>query len=115
GKLVQVGFNAGPRHARVFGLAKSYTKPLDDTTKIEHDNDIIAATTTIWAAAKTWLPTDITHRIDCELEKHSMPRIATRNVGEGTGLALGLNGVTYSFPDVQRATPEACLTVNYSV
>ncbi|KAJ7754851.1 hypothetical protein B0H16DRAFT_1542098 [Mycena metata] len=81
-KMVQVGFNAGSRHARVFGLAKSYTKQLDDTTKVEHDNDIIAATTTVWAAAKTWLPTDITHRIDRELEKHSMPRIATRNVEE---------------------------------
>ncbi|KAJ7737977.1 hypothetical protein B0H16DRAFT_1571330 [Mycena metata] len=114
GKVVQVGFNAGPRHARVFGLAKSYTKQLDDTTKVEHDNDIIAVTTTVWAAAKTWLPTDITHRIDRELEKHSMPRIATRNVEEGTGFVLGLNGVTYSFPDVQRAPPEAYLTVDYS-
>ncbi|KAJ7044444.1 hypothetical protein C8F04DRAFT_1174876 [Mycena alexandri] len=32
-KMVQVGFNAGPRHARVFRLAKSSTKPLDDITK----------------------------------------------------------------------------------
>ncbi|KAJ7715587.1 hypothetical protein B0H16DRAFT_1615630 [Mycena metata] len=114
GKMVQVGFNAGPRHVRVFGLAKSYTKQLDDTTKVEHDNDIIAAATTVWAAAKTWLPTDITHQIDRELEKHSMPRIATRNVEEGTGFVLDLNGVTYSFPDVQRAPPEAYLTVDYS-
>lgn len=133
GKMVQVGFNAGPRHARVFGLAKSYTKPLDNTTKTEHDNDIIAATTTVWAAAKTWLPTDITQRIDDELERHSMPRIATRNVNEGIqfihnsmlttyslyclsgpGFVLGLNGITYSFPEIERAPPEAYLTVDYS-
>ncbi|KAJ7704140.1 hypothetical protein B0H16DRAFT_1638106, partial [Mycena metata] len=92
GKIVQVGFNTGP-----------------------------PATTTVWAAAKTWLPTDITHRIDHKLEKHSMPRSATRNVKEGilffcgTGFVLGLNGVTYSFPDVQRAPPEAYLTVDYPV
>ncbi|KAJ7702941.1 hypothetical protein B0H16DRAFT_1639021, partial [Mycena metata] len=72
GKIVQVGFNTGPRHARVFGLAKSYAK-----------------------------------QIDHKLEKHSMPR--------RTGFVLGLNGVTYSFPDVQRAPPEAYLTVDYPV
>ncbi|KAJ7735994.1 hypothetical protein B0H16DRAFT_1575033 [Mycena metata] len=110
GKMVQVGFNTGPRHARVW-----MTPPKSNI------NDIIAATTTVWAAAKTWLPTDITHRIDHKLEKHSMPRSATRNVKEGilffcgTGFVLGLNGVTYSFPDVQRAPPEAYLTVDYPV
>ncbi|KAJ7019672.1 hypothetical protein C8F04DRAFT_1321275 [Mycena alexandri] len=74
GKMVQGGFT------------------LDDTTKIEHDNDIIAVTATVWAAAKTWLPTDITHWIDRELEKYSMPRIVTRNVEEGFVLGQMFKG-----------------------
>ncbi|KAJ7067734.1 hypothetical protein B0H15DRAFT_771638, partial [Mycena belliarum] len=114
GKMVQVGFNAGPRHARVWGLAKSYTKNLDDTTKAKHDNDIIAASTAVWAAAKTWLPSNITDKIDHELKAAGMPRIATRNVEEGVGFTLDLDDTTYSFPDVQRAPPEAYLTLDYS-
>ncbi|KAJ7856995.1 hypothetical protein B0H13DRAFT_1641226 [Mycena leptocephala] len=62
GVMVQVGFNAGPRHAQVFGLAKSYAKCVDDITKVEHDNDIIAATAVVWGVAKAWLPANITEQ-----------------------------------------------------
>jgi hypothetical protein len=77
-------FNAGPRHARVFGLAKSYAKRVDDITKVEHDNTIIAATTAVWGVAKAWLPANITEQIDSILLESGMPRMATRNVSEGT-------------------------------
>lgn len=50
---MQFGWNAGPRHARVFGLAKSFTKDLDDETKISHDTDIIAAMNLVWGVGTT--------------------------------------------------------------
>ncbi|KAJ7754866.1 hypothetical protein B0H16DRAFT_1831642 [Mycena metata] len=93
GKMVPVGFNAGPRHAQVFGLAKSFTKLLDNITKTEHHSNIIAATTTVWAAAETWIPTDITH--------HKLKNIP------GPELLPVMDWV-------QRAPPEAYLTVDYS-
>ena len=75
--MVQFGWNSGPRHARVFGLAKSFTKDLDDKTMVDHDTDIIAATTVVWGIAKAWLPTDITGTIDTQLAASQMPRIAS--------------------------------------
>ncbi|KAJ7436557.1 hypothetical protein FB451DRAFT_1061694, partial [Mycena latifolia] len=115
GSMVQFGWNAGPRHARVFGLAKSFTKDLDDSTKIDHDNDIIAATTVVWGVAKAWLPTDITEAIDSQLAESGMPRIASRNdYPPGTGFQIKLNGTQYAFPSFERAPPEAYLTRDYS-
>ncbi|KAK6981201.1 hypothetical protein R3P38DRAFT_2808303 [Favolaschia claudopus] len=40
---------AGPRDLRVFQLAKSYTKNLDEETKADHDTEVIAAVTITWA------------------------------------------------------------------
>ncbi|KAJ6516895.1 hypothetical protein C8R47DRAFT_1313230 [Mycena vitilis] len=114
GKMIQLGFNAGPRHAHVFGLAKSFTANLDSMTMADHDEGIIAATTLVWGAAKAWLPTDITSSIDDKLSASGMPRIATRNVAEGTGFHLNLAGTEYSFPMVERAPPEAYMTIDYS-
>ncbi|KAJ6467425.1 hypothetical protein C8R45DRAFT_838483, partial [Mycena sanguinolenta] len=114
GRMVQIGWNAGPYHARVFGLAKSFNKNLDDESKTEHDHDAIAAVNIVWGAAKTWLPTDVTSNIDDTLAKSGMPRIATRNVSEGTGFCLELEGQKYSFPHYERAPPEAYLTRDYS-
>ncbi|KAJ7190609.1 hypothetical protein GGX14DRAFT_603942 [Mycena pura] len=114
GRMVQIGWNAGPRHARVFGLAKSFTKNLDEETKTAHDHDAIAAANIVWGAAKTWLPTDVTNGIDAALSKTGMPRIATRNVSEGTGFCLQLEGQKYLFPHYERAPPEAYLTRDYS-
>ena len=36
--MVHFGWNAGPHHARVHGLAKGYTKSLDHATMADHDN-----------------------------------------------------------------------------
>lgn len=83
GKMVQIGWNAGPRHAHVFGLTKSFTKNLDDATKTDHDHDAIAAANIAWAVAKAWLPTDITNTIENCLLESGLPRIATRHVAEG--------------------------------
>ncbi|KAJ7898084.1 hypothetical protein B0H13DRAFT_2275785 [Mycena leptocephala] len=104
GVMVQVGFNAGPRHARVFGLAKSHAKRVDDITKVEHDNDIIAATAVVWGVAKAWLPANITEQIDSKLLESD----------SGRGFRINLGSCEYSFPSVERAPPEAYLTLDYS-
>ncbi|KAJ7817631.1 hypothetical protein B0H14DRAFT_2170679, partial [Mycena olivaceomarginata] len=80
GEMAQVGYNAGPRHAHVFGCAKSYNKNLDEATKINHDHDAIAAVNIVCAASKAWLPTDITDNIETHLRENNLPRIATRNI-----------------------------------
>ncbi|KAK7045248.1 hypothetical protein R3P38DRAFT_3347404 [Favolaschia claudopus] len=114
GHMAQVGYNAGPFHARVFGTAKSYTKNLDEETRTEHDLDAIAAITILWALAKALAPADITEAIEKTLADSGMPRIATRDVPPGTGYRIILDGQTYLFPFFDRSPPEGYLTIDYS-
>ncbi|KAJ6447320.1 hypothetical protein C8R45DRAFT_803179, partial [Mycena sanguinolenta] len=58
GEMVQVGWNAGPRHAQFFGLAKSYIRLLDHVTAVGHDEDVNAALTLVWSISKLLLPID---------------------------------------------------------
>jgi NAD-dependent SIR2 family protein deacetylase len=86
--MVQLGWNSGPRHATVWGKAKSYTKVLDQETMVTHDEDAIALLTLRWSIAKATLPTDVTDNIKKLLEEHGLPHIATRNVDTGHFLHL---------------------------
>lgn len=81
--MVQVGLNAGPRHARVSGFAKSYTKNLDIKTKIMHDQEIIGAVSFIWQLIKSVSLPEITGHVEQKLCEEELPSIATRNVAEG--------------------------------
>ncbi|KAK6972290.1 hypothetical protein R3P38DRAFT_2668548 [Favolaschia claudopus] len=114
GTMVQLGYNAGPRDLRVFQLAKSYTKNLDEQTKADHDTEVIAALTITWATAKAWLPLDITNKIEDTLEENGLPRIATRNIPAGNGYRIQFRGLAYNFPTFERAPPEAYFTYGYS-
>lgn len=60
--MVQVGWNTGPRHAREYGLAKSYTKKLDWDTTVAHDGDVAAAMTLTWGICRSFLPIDLTRQ-----------------------------------------------------
>jgi hypothetical protein len=83
GTMVQVGWNMGPRHAREYGLAKSYTKILDWDTTVDHDKDVTAAMTLTWAICMSFFPIDLTRSIEKNLQASGLPRIATRSIGEG--------------------------------
>jgi hypothetical protein len=81
--MVQFGLNMGPRHARTFGWAKSYTKRLSDDEKRIHDGDVIGCMSLAWALIKTHVPADIvTHVIDF-LNTNSYPQIGTRSIPSG--------------------------------
>lgn len=88
--MAQIGWNAGPRHATVWGLAKSYTKKLDSTARVEHDKDAISLLTLCWSLSKAYLPAEVILPIETALAVSGMPRIATRNVPEG-----GVNRLSY--------------------
>lgn len=129
--MVQIGWNAGPKHARVWGLAKSYTKKLDEDTKVDHDKDAVALISLVWNIAKAALPEEVTGHIERSLEDHGLPRIATPGVAEGLppyfssrssiplkvslgkGFCFTLGEKTYTFPYAERAPPEGYLTQDY--
>lgn len=81
--MAQVGLNMGPRDARVFGWAKSYTKNLDIGSKVAHDTDVIGGVSLLWIAAKAYLPVEITRGIERVLDEAELPKIATKNVPQG--------------------------------
>jgi len=88
GSLVQVGWNAGPRHARVFGLAKSYKKKLDSSTMIERDRDAIAVFTIMWGLVNHAVPAEVMSEVNQRLDSGGMPRMATRNAAPSMFLLL---------------------------
>lgn len=82
--MAQIGFNAGAWDARIWGPAQSYVKKdMDADIKTSHDQDVIASLTIMWGLINTYMPTDIMDRVNGCLDAAKMPRMATRNVGEG--------------------------------
>lgn len=78
--MVQTGLNLGPRHARILGHAKSFTKNLDEADLVDQDDEVIAAASLTWHFARVYLPSDIISAIDQSLNAARMPRISTRHV-----------------------------------
>lgn len=81
--MVQLGYNAGPRHARVWGLAKSFSRILPEDTKTQRDRDAVATLSMAWAVLRTHLPREGIDAMEKAIEDVEMPRLATRSVEEG--------------------------------
>lgn len=133
--MAQLGYNSGPRHAQVFGLAKSYTKNLSKDIKVKHDNDAMSVCALLWALVKAHLPTEVVR--DIRAGQDAIPGLpasmATRNVEPGTyapkcNLAFSKTppsfsgndfvfewqGKEYHFKEAERAPPEGYLAVDYT-
>ncbi|EMD30816.1 hypothetical protein CERSUDRAFT_145806 [Gelatoporia subvermispora B] len=113
GRMAQAGLNLGPRHARVLGWAVSYKKKLTTQAMVSHDEDVIGATSLVWSLARAQLPGDITGPIQTTLNSLKMPRLATRNVEQGSGYSIEADGNYYTFPMIERAPPEAYVSRGY--
>lgn len=83
GIMTQMGLNAGPYHARISGLAVSFTAKLTDEEKEMQDGDIIAAAGMMWCLAKAVMPSEIMEHLESVLQEGGLPRMATRNVPAG--------------------------------
>lgn len=129
--MAQLGYNAGPRHARVWGLAKSYVRDLPMDTKMQHDRDCIALMSMSWGMIRTHMHSEDVDAFEKVLDDVNMPRMATRSVEEGwhsslcsvyikeltlvgDGYEFVLDGQRFSFPLAPRAPPEGYLVQAYS-
>ena len=81
--MTQVGINLGPRHARVLGWAKSFTKSLDENMRFIHDRDAVAAASISWSLFQAAMPQEIILPVYDALSKSGLPHIATRDVEPG--------------------------------
>lgn len=85
GSMAQIGFNAGSRDKKIFGPAQSYihAKTMATDALVAGDQGAIAALTMMWGLVNTHMPTDVMDQVNARLEDAGMPRMATRNIGEG--------------------------------
>ncbi|KAL1711768.1 hypothetical protein EV715DRAFT_187140, partial [Schizophyllum commune] len=114
GRMTQMGINNGPRHARQVGWAKSYNKILTLEDMIAHDEDIIGATSLMWAIMRSLLPVEVVREIETGLLQDWVPRIASRNVSDADGYRITIGERTYSFPSIERGPPTAYISRGYS-
>ncbi|TFK18725.1 hypothetical protein FA15DRAFT_562946, partial [Coprinopsis marcescibilis] len=106
GKMVQIGMNMGPCHARVLGWAKSFTQNLSTEEKVSQDTDLIGAMSILWCLAKAQLPIDIIHQITTFLDEQSYPMMGTQNLPAEAGFSVSFEGKEYHFSQAGRAPPE---------
>jgi hypothetical protein len=81
--MAQIGLNAGPRHCRVSGFVKSFSRKLDKETMIERDLNAIAAVSIFWSLVRALMPSEVISYVEECLEHEGLPRLTTRNVEEG--------------------------------
>lgn len=79
---MQIGLNMGPRHARILGWAKSFTRKLTHGEMVREDTNLIGAMSLLWALVKSFLPVDITELVQTLLDK-DYPALATHNIPMG--------------------------------
>ena len=128
--MAQVGINHGPRHARVLGWAKSYTKSLDQEARFNHDQDAIGAASITWSLLQAAMPQEVISPVYEELSIAGLPHIATRDVGpgnffsqnntiflihstKGMGYSLRFEEHVLEFPHAERAPPESYFASGY--
>lgn len=81
--MTQAGFNLGPRHARVLGYAKSFTKSLSEEEKEIQDQDVIGAGSLMWSLIQSHMPKEVVDEVKSSLAQKGMPSIATAHVSPG--------------------------------
>ena len=81
--MVQIGWSAGARHARAWGNAKSYSKPVSSEARVANDHDVIACFSLLWFIICFSMPAEIVDSIEALLTAAGMPRFATDNVSGG--------------------------------
>ncbi|KAF6756028.1 hypothetical protein DFP72DRAFT_1067327 [Ephemerocybe angulata] len=110
GRMVQIGINMGPRHARTLGYAISFTKKLTLEQKAAQDTDLIGALSLLWNLAKAYMPGDVMDEITGFLEDLNYPELGTRHIPSGRGFSIECDGKTYAFTAAGRAPPEGIAT-----
>ncbi|KAJ7793304.1 hypothetical protein B0H14DRAFT_2623002 [Mycena olivaceomarginata] len=105
GVMTQAGYNAGPCHAQIFGLAKSYNKVLDSARMVQHDKDVISAMSLTWSVCRSFLHTNLISKIDRYLDDARMPTMVTWNVEPGKELV---------FPNFECGPSEFIMSQDYS-
>lgn len=81
--MVQLGYNAGPRHCRIFGLVNNFkSTKLALETKSKQDEQAIGALSFFWHLIRSHAPKEVVESVEAAIEQSGMPEIDSR-FGQG--------------------------------
>lgn len=89
GTIFQLGLNMGPQNAHVLGLAKSFTKKIDHTTKVEHDQDAVGVISLAWGLMEKLMPQEVINETKQHLRDLGLPELTTQNLPSGKVILIG--------------------------
>ena len=78
-----------PQNAHVLGLAKSFTKKIDHTTKVEHDQDAVSVISLAWALMERLMPQEVINETKQHLHDLGLPELTTQNLPSGKVILIG--------------------------
>ncbi|KAG1836227.1 hypothetical protein C8R48DRAFT_744111 [Suillus tomentosus] len=115
GELVQFGWNAGPRHARVFGLVNNLTnkKKLSMTTRQQKDSRALGILALSWNLLVASLPAEVSTSCIEAIGEAGLPAMTVKGNDLDFGYTLDLPGGPLSFSTAERAPSEAYMSQNY--
>ncbi|TDL17106.1 hypothetical protein BD410DRAFT_694296, partial [Rickenella mellea] len=108
GKMIQFGYNAGPRHRRFWGLVNNIKKKnLPQDERSQKDQNILGIMTLLWNICKAHMLNSIVADCDKVMDDAGMPRMGAKDNEHDFGYTIRHNGEDLKFPHVKRAPPEA--------
>ncbi|KAG1898466.1 uncharacterized protein F5891DRAFT_955406, partial [Suillus fuscotomentosus] len=115
GELVQFGWNAGPRHARVFGLVNNLTnkKKLSMTTRQQKDSHALGILALSWNLLIASLPAEVSTSCIEAIGEAGLPAMTVKGNDLDFGYTLDLPGGPLCFSTAEWAPSEAYMSQNY--
>ncbi|KAG0701054.1 hypothetical protein DFH29DRAFT_1000545 [Suillus ampliporus] len=115
GELIQFGWNAGPRHARVFGLVNNLAnKRLPMTERQEKDSRALGILTLSWNLLVPSLPAEVSMACIQAMDEAGLPPMAVRGDSTDSGYTLDLPNGPLCFSTAARAPSEGYMSQNYA-
>ncbi|KIM53276.1 hypothetical protein SCLCIDRAFT_60034, partial [Scleroderma citrinum Foug A] len=114
GTLVQYGWNAGPRHACIFGLVRNIKKKLTGEDCEECDKRILGVFALTWNLLTSALPKEVV-KLTCDaIAEADLPVMASQGNVEDSGYQLDLPKGPLIFHTADRAPAEGYMSQNYA-
>ncbi|KAG1741683.1 hypothetical protein EDB19DRAFT_1972393 [Suillus lakei] len=114
GELIQFGWNAGPRHARVFGLVNNLTnKRLSMTARQQKDSRALGILALSWNLLVASLPAEVSTSCIEAIDGAGLPSMTIKGDSSDSGYTLDLPNGPLCFSTAERAPSEGYMSQNY--
>ncbi|KAG1759298.1 hypothetical protein EDD22DRAFT_971676 [Suillus occidentalis] len=114
GELIQFGWNAGPCHARVFGLVNNLTsKKLPMTARQEKDSRALGILALSWNFLVASLPAEVSTSCIEAIDGAGLPSMTIKGDKSDSGYTLDLPNGPLCFSTAKRAPSEGYMSQNY--